>query len=116
MAAGVIEIRLLGRFSARRSGEEIPPTAFGGRLTRTLVRLLITHRGEFVSHDVLADALWPGRLPADPVASLQVLVTRARRALGDRSLLITGASVRQPHQRHDAAPAERRDEHPCALE
>jgi DNA-binding SARP family transcriptional activator/tetratricopeptide (TPR) repeat protein len=91
MEAGVIEIRLLGRFSARRSGEEIPPTAFGGRLARTLVRLLVTHRGEFVSHDVLADALWPGRLPADPVASLQVLVTRARRAVGDRSLLVTGA-------------------------
>ena len=90
MEAGAIEIRLLGRFSARRSGEEIPRTAFGGRLARTLVRLLLTRRGEFVSHDVLADALWPERLPADPVASLQVLVTRARRALGDRSLLVTG--------------------------
>jgi DNA-binding SARP family transcriptional activator len=88
---GVIEIRLLGRFSARRAGEEIALSAFGGRLTRTLVRLLVTRRGEFVSHDVIADALWRERLPADPVASLQVLVTRARRALGDRSVLLTGA-------------------------
>lgn len=86
----MVDIRLLGRFSARRDGEEIPPTAFGGRLVRILVRLLVTRRGEFVSHDVLAEALWPGRLPADPVANLQVLVNRARRALRDPSLVVTG--------------------------
>jgi DNA-binding SARP family transcriptional activator len=86
----VIEVRLLGRFSARRSGEEIPPGAFGGRLVRALVRILVTRRGEFVSHDVLAEALWPGRLPADPVANLRVLANRARRALGDPSLIETG--------------------------
>jgi DNA-binding SARP family transcriptional activator len=86
----VIQVRLLGRFSARRSGEEIPPGAFGGRLVRALVRLLVTRRGEFVSHDVLAEALWPGRLPADPVANLRVLANRARRALGDPSLILTG--------------------------
>lgn len=86
----MVEIRLLGRFAARRDGEEIPPTAFGGRMVRTFVRLLVTRRGQFVSHDVAADALWPGRPPADPVANLQVLVTRARRALGDPSLILTG--------------------------
>jgi len=86
----VIEIRLLGRFSVRRAGEEISPGAFGGRLVRALVRLLVTRRGEFVSHDVLAEALWPGRLPVDPRANLQVLVNRARRALGDPSLILTG--------------------------
>src|SRR5919108_6152966 len=86
----MVEIRLLGRFSARRSGEEIAPGAFGGRLVRALVRILVTHRGEFISYDVLADALWPARLPADPVANLQVLVNRARRALGDPSLIVTG--------------------------
>lgn len=86
----VIEIRLLGRFSARCSGEEIPPGAFGGRLVRILVRVLVTRRGAFVSHDRLAEALWPGRLPADPVANLRVLATRARRALGDPGLILTG--------------------------
>jgi class 3 adenylate cyclase/DNA-binding SARP family transcriptional activator len=90
-ARTVIEIRLLGRFSARRSGEEVPPSAFGSRLVRTLVRVLVTRRGEFVSHDALADALWPARLPADPAANLKVLVNRARRALGDPALILTAS-------------------------
>ena len=86
----MIEIRLLGRFSARRLGEEIPPGAFGGRLVRTLIRVLVTRRGSFVSRDVLAEALWPGRMPVDPGANLRVLVQRARAALGDPSLILTG--------------------------
>lgn len=86
----MVEIRLLGRFSVRRDGEEIPATAFGGRLTRALVRLLASRRGEFVSVDVAAEALWPGRLPADPGANLRVLVNRARTALGEPSLILTG--------------------------
>ncbi|MCA1844576.1 MAG: AAA family ATPase [Actinobacteria bacterium] len=86
----MVDIRLLGRFSARRDGEEIPPGAFGGRLVRTLVRILVTRRGTFVSRDVLAEALWPGRMPADPAANLRVLVQRARAALGDSALILTG--------------------------
>lgn len=85
-----IEIQLLGRFSARRSGEEIPPGSFGGRLVRVLIRLLVTRRGSFVSRDALAEALWPERMPADPTANLRVLVQRARAALGDPSLIVTG--------------------------
>ena len=86
----MVDIRLLGRFSARRNGEEIPPGAFGGRLVRTLVRILVTRRGTFVARDVLADALWPGRMPANPAANLRVLVQRARAALGDPALILTG--------------------------
>jgi class 3 adenylate cyclase/DNA-binding SARP family transcriptional activator/predicted ATPase len=85
-----IEIRLMGRFCARRAGEEIPPAEFGGRLGRAFVRLLATRRGEFVAHDILADALWPRRLPADPAANLRVLANRARRAFGDPAVLVTG--------------------------
>ena len=86
-----IEIRLLGRFLALRDGEEIPASAFRQRLVRTLVRVLLSRRGEFVSRDVLTEALWPRRVPADPAANLRVLVTLARQALGDPSLLMTGA-------------------------
>jgi protease I len=43
-----IEVQLLGRFSVRRSGKEIPSTAFGGRLARVLTRVLVTRRGSFV--------------------------------------------------------------------
>ena len=86
----LIEIRLLGRFSARRGEEEIPPAAFRQRLTRSLVQILLTRRGSFVSRDALTQALWPLRPPADPAANLRVLVNLARRALGDPALLITG--------------------------
>jgi DNA-binding SARP family transcriptional activator/class 3 adenylate cyclase len=86
----VIEIRLLGRFSARRSGNEIPPSTFGGRRVRSLIRVLLTRRGEFVSQDVLAEALWPRRMPANPGANLRVLVNRARGALCEPVLIVTG--------------------------
>ncbi len=85
-----VEIQLFGRFSVRRSGEEIPPGRFGGRLVRVLVRFLVTRRGGFVSRDVLAEALWPERMPADPTANLWALIRRARAALGDPGLIVTG--------------------------
>jgi DNA-binding SARP family transcriptional activator len=85
-----IEIRLLGRFRALRDGEEIPPGAFRQRLVRILIRILVSRRGEFVSRDFLTEALWPRRPPADPRANLRVLVTLARRALGDSTLLQAG--------------------------
>lgn len=87
---GGTEVRLLGGFSIRRGGEEVAPSAFRGRLVRTLIRVLVTRRGQFVSHDVLAEALWPGRMPADPIANLKVLVNRARAGIGDPTLIVTG--------------------------
>ncbi len=85
-----IEVQLLGRFLVRRSGDEVPAASFGGRLVRVLIRLLVTRRGSFVSRDVLAEALWPERMPADPTANIRVLVQRARAALGDPALIVTG--------------------------
>jgi DNA-binding SARP family transcriptional activator len=85
-----IEIRVLGRFSVRRDGVEIPAGAFHGRLVRSLVRILATRRGSFVSRDLLIEALWPAGPPADPDLNLNVLVTRARSALGAPSLILTG--------------------------
>ena len=85
-----MEIRLLGGFSARRNGEEIAAGAFGGRLARRLLRILLTRRGEFLSRDFLTEALWPRTPPADPVMNLNVLVKRARRGLGAPGLILTG--------------------------
>ena len=87
----MIEVRLLGRFAVRRDGVEVPPTEFaGGRLTGRLVRVLATRPGALVPRDVLIDALWPEHPPADPDANLNVLVARARKALGDARLIGTG--------------------------
>jgi hypothetical protein len=58
-------------------------------LVQTLIRLLVSRRGSFVSKDVLAEALWSESLPADRAANIEVLVSRARRALSDPSLILT---------------------------
>jgi DNA-binding SARP family transcriptional activator len=87
-----LEIRLLGRFRVLRHGKELPATTFGGRLPRTLVRVLAVRRGRLVPRDVLADILWGEAAPADPNANLDVLVSRARRALVDPELIVRGAS------------------------
>ena len=86
-----VRFQLLGRFQVRRDGEEVPPAAFGGRKVRTMLRVLAVHAGDLVPHDVLADAVWPLRLPADPAGNLGVLVNRARRALGDPGVVVTGS-------------------------
>ncbi|MDN5750970.1 MAG: hypothetical protein L0H64_21090, partial [Pseudonocardia sp.] len=85
-----VHLQLLGRFQVRRDGQEVPPAAFGGRKVRTLLRVLAVRATDLIPHGELAEALWPDRLPADPVANLNVLVNRARRATGDPRLIVTG--------------------------
>ncbi len=91
MATVEVRLQLLGRFQARRGDAEVPPAAFGGRKVRALLRILAVRRPDLVSHDALAEALWPDRLPADPATNLGVLVNRARRALGDPRVIVTGS-------------------------
>ena len=85
-----VEIRLLGRFRVLVGGHEVPASAFGGRKVRTLLAVLAVNRDRYVSHDALAEALWPVAAPADPAANLGVLVNRARRAVADAGLIGTG--------------------------
>lgn len=85
-----VEIRTLGGFAVRRDEQDVPPAVFGGRLARRLVRILLTRRGALVPTDLLIEALWPRRPPANPPANVKVLVNRARRALGDPALIRTG--------------------------
>lgn len=87
---GVLGILVLGRFTVLRDAEELPPRAFGGRRAQRLLRLLALRRGTLVSKDVIAEALWPSRPPADTRGNIEVLVSRIRRALGDRTLIQTG--------------------------
>ena len=89
-AHSVVQIRLLGRFTVLRGQEEIPLRAFGGRLPQQLLRLLAVRRGTLIPKDMIADALWPQRPPADPGGNVEVLVSRIRRALGDPALIRTG--------------------------
>ncbi|NMO53891.1 AAA family ATPase [Actinoplanes sp. TBRC 11911] len=80
----------MGRFAVLRDGVEIDESAFHGRKARQLLRVLATRQCQFVPNDVLAAALWPERPPANPSANLQVLVNRARRAVGRAELIRTG--------------------------
>ncbi|MGH3226250.1 MAG: BTAD domain-containing putative transcriptional regulator, partial [Streptosporangiaceae bacterium] len=86
----VIRIRLLGRFAVEHDGQEIALGSFGGRLARRLLRLLALRRGTLVPKDLIADALWPDDPPADPAGNIEVLVSRIRRAMGDRTLIEKG--------------------------
>jgi DNA-binding SARP family transcriptional activator len=80
----------MGRFAVVSDGHEVDEAAFQGRKVRTLLRVLASRQGRFVSNDVLAEAIWPQRPPANPAANLQVLVNRARRAVGRAELIRTG--------------------------
>ncbi|MBB4765800.1 BTAD domain-containing putative transcriptional regulator [Amorphoplanes digitatis] len=80
----------MGRFVVVRDGREVDESAYQGRKVRTLLRVLATRQGRFVPNDLLIAALWPQRPPADPAANLQVLVNRARRAVGRPALIHTG--------------------------
>ncbi|WP_416566326.1 ATP-binding protein [Nocardia testacea] len=48
---------------------------------RTVLAVLLVHRGRSVSTDRLIDVLWPRRAPRDAAAALQVKVSQLRRAL-----------------------------------
>ena len=90
-AIAVVQIRLLGRFAVLRDSAEIPLRAFGGRLPQQLLRLLALRRGALIPKDVIAEALWARRPPADARGNIEVLVSRIRRALGDPALIRTGS-------------------------
>ena len=88
--AALIRISLLGRFTVDCDGQEVAPRAFGGRLARQLLRLLALRRGMLVRKDTIAEALWAGNAPADAPGNIEILVSRLRRALGNRTLIQTG--------------------------
>lgn len=85
-----VHVRLMGRFAVIRDGLEVDESAYQGRKVRTLLRVLAARQGQFVPNDLLIDAMWPQRQPASPAANLQVLVNRARRAVGWAGLIRTG--------------------------
>ena len=113
-----LRIDVLGRFAVRRNGESVALSAFGGRLAQRLVRILACRRGELVTRDYLIEALWGDVAPADPASNLNVLVNRARRALGNQVAIQTASGgylfagsqeVRTDVELFDAAVAAARE-------
>ncbi|MEV6278571.1 BTAD domain-containing putative transcriptional regulator [Nocardia sp. NPDC051832] len=57
------------------------PVAIPAGQVRTVLAVLLVHRGRAVSTDRLVDVLWPQRPPRDAAAALQVKVSQLRGAL-----------------------------------
>jgi Transcriptional regulatory protein, C terminal len=76
----VLEFQVLGPFQVIKEGR---PLALGAYKQRALLALLLLERTRVVSKDRLVDALWGERPPPSAANSLQVLVSRLRRALAN---------------------------------
>jgi predicted ATPase/DNA-binding SARP family transcriptional activator len=82
-----MEFSVLGPFEVRAAGGRA--VALGGVKPRALLAVLAMHANESVSAEPLAHALWGEDAPASAVKTVQVHVSRLRRALGDPELLVT---------------------------
>jgi predicted ATPase/DNA-binding SARP family transcriptional activator len=73
-----MEYRILGPFEVREGDRLI---ALGGGKQRALLAILLLHRNEDVSVDLLVDELWGESPPASARRTLQAYVSRLRKAL-----------------------------------
>jgi YVTN family beta-propeller protein len=72
--------RLLGPLEVWDGEQEV---ALGGARQRALLALLLLRRGQVVPAEQLAEELWSGASPAGAAKTLQVYMSRLRRALGE---------------------------------
>lgn len=84
-----MQFRLLGPVEARRDDR---PLALGGTKPRALLALLLLHANEVVSRDRIVEALWSDRPPGTAEHSLDVQVSRLRKALAPDDILVTRGS------------------------
>lgn len=77
-----MELGVLGPLELRAGGGRV---ALGGPKQRLVLGLLAASRGRVVSLDDLIDGLWPDGPQARPRKTIQVYVTRLRRAFGEHA-------------------------------
>lgn len=75
--------------------DRVAPVTIPAGQVRTVLAVLLVHRGRSVSTDRLVEVLWPRRVPRDAAAALQVKVSQLRRALAAaepdaRALVVSG--------------------------
>src|SRR3954451_20462141 len=80
-----MEFRILGPLEVGTDGGVI---ALGGRLPRALLAVLLLRANQPVSVARLTGALWGDDAPAGSGRTLQVYVSRVRKALGERERLV----------------------------
>ena len=81
-----MEFRILGPLEVRGESGAV---ALEGAKPRAVLALLLMHPNEPVSADRLAVALWGEQAPAAAVKTVQVHVSRLRKALGDPDAVVT---------------------------
>src|SRR5438876_1927077 len=74
---------VLGPLEVVRDGEHV---RLGSAQQRRLLAVLVVHANEVVSSDRLVDVLWGQEVPASATHTLQGLVSRLRRTLGEDRL------------------------------
>ncbi len=74
-----MEFQILGPLAVSNEGVAIP---LGGAKQRALFALLLLHRNQAVSSDLLIEELWHGEPPETARKALQVHVSNLRKALG----------------------------------
>ncbi|WP_053203058.1 ATP-binding protein [Jiangella muralis] len=77
-----LQVRVAGELTVVRAGRALAAGEVGDRKGRTLLALLAVAGGRLVPVDTIVDALWGGRPPRRPEASVATLVSRLRAALG----------------------------------
>jgi WD40 repeat protein/DNA-binding SARP family transcriptional activator len=86
-----VEFRILGPLEAVRDGA---PIVLGAAQERALLALLVLHEGKAVPIDRLIDDLWGERAPATAAKTVQVYVSRLRKALGADAIVTQGRGYR----------------------
>ena len=78
-----LDLRMLGRFEARRGGVLLSLDAFARRRAVALLKILLTNYGRSVVRDELIDLLWPEDPPKEAANLLKIAVHYLRRGLGE---------------------------------
>ena len=86
-----MDFRLLGPLEV--AGDH-GPLALGGIKQRSLLAMLLLHANQVVSTDRLIDALWGASPPFTCGKSIQVYVSRLRKAMADEPARDPRAGVR----------------------
>jgi DNA-binding SARP family transcriptional activator len=104
-----MDFRILGPLEALDGGRVV---GLGGARQRALLAVFLLHRGETLSTDRLIDELWGERAPATATKSVQVYVSRLRKALaeGDGDA-VAGVIVTREHGYELRLDPERLDAH-----
>jgi DNA-binding SARP family transcriptional activator len=106
MPAGM-EFRILGPLEVLDEGRAL---TLGGSKQRALLALLLTHSNETLSTERLIDELWGERPPATAAKTVQVHVSRLRKALAADDIVLTrdhGYELRVAPEQVDAHRFER---------